>query len=298
MRGNHTPGETAACPSGSIPADAGEPSTSACSCAALRVYPRGCGGTFLVSRRWRCLAGLSPRMRGNRIRRSALFCDLGSIPADAGEPIRFALSPCFLRVYPRGCGGTTAAPYAVNIKRGLSPRMRGNLVRRRHHSSLSGSIPADAGEPSPRATHAVSKWVYPRGCGGTVPLECRTRSLRGLSPRMRGNQPRERRRYRRIGSIPADAGEPIWNSQYALVWRVYPRGCGGTRSRAWRDLVSRGLSPRMRGNHENIFEDGTVTGSIPADAGEPWCRSCPASKHRVYPRGCGGTTVLVRERLL
>ena len=59
-----------------------------------------------------------------------------------------------------------------------------------------------------------------------------------------------------LRSIPACAGEPSrpWRTQ--TVPMVYPRVCGGTRSRCC---------------------------PIPACAGEP------APNHRVYPRVCGGT---------
>ena len=53
-------------------------------------------------------------------------------------------------VYPRVCGGTSKARYASLAMAGLSPRVRGNpAFSRVSHYSL-GSIPACAGEPSPR----------------------------------------------------------------------------------------------------------------------------------------------------
>ena len=54
----------------------------------MRVYPRACGGTKPYPMRHRMSAGLSPRMRGNLIRRKKLPCFRGSIPAHAGEPPR------------------------------------------------------------------------------------------------------------------------------------------------------------------------------------------------------------------
>ena len=51
----------------------------------------------------------------------------------------------------------------------------------------------------------------------------------------------------------------------------------------------RGLSPRLRGNHNARFSNAPVYGSIPAPAGEPFgCRLCRL-KWPVYPRACGGT---------
>ena len=54
---------------------------------------------------------------------------VGSIPAGAGEPIS---TPMYRRpksVYPRGCGGAFASAFTARLERGLSPRVRGSLVR-------------------------------------------------------------------------------------------------------------------------------------------------------------------------
>ena len=76
-----------------------------------------------------------------------------------------------------------------------------------------------------------------------------------------------------------------------FLQRVYPRVCGGTQ-RFWiADTASRGLSPRMRGNHVSF--PGSLPGSrsIPAYAGEPrdWIAGMTAVV--VYPRVCGGTSL-------
>ena len=114
-------------PSGSIPACAGEPEPHGIVSGAWTVYPRVCGGTYDAIDADRFTVGLSPRVRGNRLR-----------------PAR---PPSGRRVYPRVCGGTCWTASAWRGTRGLSPRVRGN---RRHH--LRGkvpqrSIPACAGEP-------------------------------------------------------------------------------------------------------------------------------------------------------
>ena len=51
-------------------------------------------------------------------------------------------------VYPRVCGGTSLDFPAGPKKRGLSPRVRGNLRPVASETSNVGSIPACAGEPS------------------------------------------------------------------------------------------------------------------------------------------------------
>ena len=106
MRGNRPWRRRESCRCGSIPADAGEPTTSPGPSRPRRVYPRACGGTSGWDRSWEPFTGLSPRMRGNlRLRSSRNTCS-GSIPAHAGEP--------------------PATKKRGSYETGLSPRMRGN----------------------------------------------------------------------------------------------------------------------------------------------------------------------------
>ena len=70
---------------------------------------------------------------------------------------------------------------------GLSPRVRGNHDRVRGGRSADGSIPACAGEPSNDRRAGFLIRVYPRVCGGTNIAMAISRTIRGLSPRVRGN---------------------------------------------------------------------------------------------------------------
>ena len=72
-----------------------------------------------------------------------------------------------------------------------------------------------------------------------------------------------------IGSIPASAGEPRAKSVSPLSQQVYPRECGGTMNLCIFRVTNGGLSPRVRGNHNNGVMIGAHIGSIPASAGEP-----------------------------
>ena len=153
---------------GSIPACAGEPTTSYRLKSSARVYPRVCGGTPVAQMSREAYEGLSPRVRGNQkiaLRSAGLT---GSIPACAGEPFSGSCHPKSERVYPRVCGGTLTPGTRTLPSLGLSPRVRGNLVGggvwlwilglsprvRGNHRPQSasvarwGSIPACAGEPS------------------------------------------------------------------------------------------------------------------------------------------------------
>ena len=71
----------------------------------------------------------------------------GSIPAHAGEPMQKTMQYFMNMVYPRACGGTIRQILKGENDMGLSPRMRGNLVRMQARDHFFGSIPAHAGEP-------------------------------------------------------------------------------------------------------------------------------------------------------
>ena len=233
--------------------------------------------------------GLSPRVRGNRHDAEEQVAQVGSIPARAGEPILALSSGSTSSVYPRACGGTGPEPGETLPKIGLSPRVRGNRMLLCEQYWQTGSIPARAGEPSIRLQHRHSNPVYPRACGGTG-LRLATRTLqRGLSPRVRGNHPVAATISNPEGSIPARAGEPCANCSTASIPMVYPRACGGTHKLQSRAHRSKGLSPRVRGNHLSALPIPDTGRSIPARAGEPLISRHGDVLRRVYPRACGGT---------
>ena len=204
----------------------------------------------------------------------------------SGPPIR--PSP----VYPRACGGTDANIGIMPSEPGLSPRLRGN--------------------PSSLNWQTTISRVYPRACGGTTHMTPLRVSQVGLSPRLRGNRKRShqnfficglspRLRGNRIaathgnptfGSIPAPAGEPAIAKPDQIIQPVYPRACGGTKARILRGLSLEGLSPRLRGNHGWNGAADSERRSIPAPAGEPRTGGSRKCGRPVYPRACGGTSVL------
>ena len=139
---------------GSIPACAGEPVFGMLPYAAIKVYPRVCGGTnpYICCA---CISsGLSPRVRGNPNLQAAGNAALRSIPACAGEPNIICISYIVSEVYPRVCGGTALPSLRPCRGRGLSPRVRGNLFPFTDYDSGWRSIPACAGEPRPCAGEA------------------------------------------------------------------------------------------------------------------------------------------------
>ena len=236
------------------------------------VYPRACGGTgfgggVLVGK-----AGLSPRVRGNRSTPSDACICWGSIPARAGEPVGAAAGALHRRVYPRACGGTQSIDNYSHNPWGLSPRVRGNRIAvnlavrdvgsipaRAGEPALDdlddagdGSIPARAGEPAAYEQRRLQSEVYPRACGGTRASSARANSLDGLSPRVRGNPCRTSHLSNPGGSIPARAGEPAMRIPIQRSVTVYPRACGGTPKQYYSRTSTTGLSPRVRGNPQQV----------------------------------------------
>ena len=273
----------------SIPACAGEPRRLRRQPPSATVYPRVCGGTSAVRALNDTAPGLSPRVRGNRRAGCWYGMRRRSIPACAGEPTATRSSQCLPKVYPRVCGGTAAEFVEPQNDKGLSPRVRGNHKPRAAAEAAERSIPACAGEPFPASPNGPTARVYPRVCGGTPPGGWRIRTLRGLSPRVRGNRVPPLHQPGRRRSIPACAGEPPALDEHCGDMEVYPRVCGGTTICACLGYCITGLSPRVRGNPSSSSWVIATTGSIPACAGEPRRgRRCHPSPG-VYPRVCGGT---------
>ena len=171
---------------GSIPACAGNPWRMGRKEAWMRSIP-ACAGNPSRCFALTLLKRSIPACAGERSFSTFKAMALRSIPACAGEPWQSRTTQISVKVYPRVCGGTFWTSIGNYSRKGLSPRVRGNLTRFLLEPFLVRSIPACAGEPATKAVAALRNEVYPRVCGGTglgklVPL-----LLGGLSPRVRGN---------------------------------------------------------------------------------------------------------------
>ena len=294
----------------SIPACTGEPLILDLRQGLREVYPRVYGGTIRYSAHKSAVPGLSPRVRGNRRRRELHGACPWSIPACTGEPLPWLVRPAPAKVYPRVYGGTLCIKSEYQNTRGLSPRVRGNLLRVGVRAHVEGSIPACTGEPRRACLVDCRHGVYPRVYGGTRDVWAYIATRQGLSPRVRGNLKIRRSPPCSPWSIPACTGEPGTGRSLGTIctvyprvyggtsrrcagnvsaWAVYPRVYGGTvatRLRAWRPS---GLSPRVRGNHHFPVVGAQRVGSIPACTGEPGVFQARVVIGMVYPRVYGGT---------
>ena len=68
---------------------------------------------------------------------------------------------------------------------------------------------------------------------------------------------------------------------------VYPRECGAAGPADPPRVLARGLSPRVRGSHNDSAATFQPLGSIPASAGQPSARGAGSRPSPVYPRECG-----------
>ena len=287
VRGIHAPGAPAYLPLGSIPACAGNPAHPQLQSEAKRVHPRVCGESHPMHREPSPGEGPSPRVRG------IPGCDgergrgVGSIPACAGNP---APTPRTLRspgVHPRVCGESSRPSPGRPSRRGPSPRVRGIHVRRERDQVASGSIPACAGNPSPRMPASTAIWVHPRVCGES-PVESGDRVyMSGPSPRVRGILLRTVPCLTHLGSIPACAGNPSTGRARGRTWRVHPRVCGESALPDAVDDLARGPSPRVRGILPADRRRSTSARSIPACAGNPLRTPRRPGGFWVHPRVCG-----------
>ena len=256
-------------PPGSIPARAGEPPPCCPGIRSTGVYPRPCGGAAESVLPYRCSGGLSPPVRGSRLRDVRRLAEQRSIPARAGEPPLRARGMISVGVYPRPCGGAVGYFSIHSPSKGLSPPVRGSHYDVIIGEHTMGSIPARAGEPGTCRPSSCSTGVYPRPCGGAVMAISVCSSPNGLSPPVRGSRKITQDGKKVRGSIPARAGEPEPWQAIVLYDAVYPRPCGGADGKFRRYVTEAGLSPPVRGSLDVLFYRRGPGRSIPARAGEP-----------------------------
>ena len=249
-----------------------------------------CGGAANCRRCRPRFAGSIPACAGKPWRDCREPTAQGSIPACAGEPQCSADRIRAIAGSIPACAGEPRRHAETRFRRhsGPSPRVRGSLAEDQHFASLAGPSPRVRGSRRPRrlcrgAGRFIPACAGERTTAGSATLDVgsspRVRGSRlagdlvgvdqsGPSPRVRGSL-RRKRSDRRVGSIPACAGEPT--PTYLAIWEIgsIPACAGEPINPARHGHRCAGPSPRVRGSRAPQRGDSTSQGSIPACAGEP-----------------------------
>ncbi len=278
---------------GSIPALTGKPTGLPRLPVQVRVYPRAYGETAAAREADVQRQGLSPRLRGNHSKPAGGKSGKRSIPALTGKPAPALRGARRSEVYPRAYGETQKLIQDNISNTGLSPRLRGNQILGAVLPAPRGSIPALTGKPpASQPAHGLRR-VYPRAYGETRDTSVPLLAVMGLSPRLRGNPHTSRRHPDEVGSIPALTGKPHSGKLSVEEWQVYPRAYGETVPAFLRREVHGGLSPRLRGNQQQLLPQPFRLGSIPALTGKPVSTAMMSRQLGVYPRAYGETATYV-----
>ena len=233
---------------GSIPTPVGKPGIFGGGIPGSEVYPHACGETRVCDHSGKTLPGLSPRLWGNRLMRWPGYGYLGSIPTPVGKPSVICVVSHNIRVYPHACGETPQFCIFRNSRRGLSPRLWGNLKSLLTIPCRNRSIPTPVGKPSCILFRMRGFGVYPHACGETFQKELVAGGSTGLSPRLWGNHTLNSCSLSVSRSIPTPVGKPLAFGNIRTVPRVYPHACGETLARVGGVRFLCGLSPRLWGN--------------------------------------------------
>ncbi len=172
-------------------------------------HPRVCGEHQNFRMRSVGCAGSSPRVRGTpwcvRVRGDGV----GIIPACAGNTIWLIRAPYTDRDHPRVCGEHYGRYSLPTASVGSSPRVRGTPTAVPTSRRRLGIIPACAGNTLALFVACVLERDHPRVCGEHPPLFHLRLAGSGSSPRVRGTLYGLWTCCRRVGIIPACAGNTI-----------------------------------------------------------------------------------------
>ena len=150
-----------------------------------------------------------------------------------------------------------------------------------------GIIPALAGNTCRAARVGFRTRDHPRACGEHRAAGLEAALPPGSSPRLRGTRCRRCRLPRRLGIIPALAGNTSDPFCKTSVRRDHPRACGEhKRSGRHRDGTP-GSSPRLRGTRSPSPIGWWCGRIIPALAGNTPVSPLMSVILRDHPRACG-----------
>ena len=215
---------------GSIPASAGNPSSSASGKPGDQVDPRERGESMTTRPVCSVAEGRSPRARGILQHDPDPEGPARSIPASAGNPCVLRRHREVVGVDPRERGESMAKRDRALPLPGRSPRARGIPLEDEDEDLVLRSIPASAGNPTTASAPPPPAWVNPRERGESVGEGDEIPCGVGRSPRARGIQAISILPAAASGSIPASAGNPRHVNAARKLVGVDPRERGESRN--------------------------------------------------------------------
>ena len=173
----------------------------------IRDHPRSRGGNRHAHGIEPLCWGPSPLARGKRNAPIRHGHRTGTIPARAGETRSRCGAGRGCRDHPRSRGGNCCATRGRCWPQGPSPLARGKHVPDAALAVDAGTIPARAGETVAQLAGDAGLRDHPRSRGGNSINETGKYVGKGPSPLARGKRSEGTNRERRLGTIPARAGE-------------------------------------------------------------------------------------------
>ena len=273
---------------GIIPAHAGNTLRSRRTAQHTRDHPRTCGEHAALNVEALAAAGSSPHMRGTQPTENARHPRSGIIPAHAGNTAAWlsksrhaagssphmrgtpSAPPRTLKRYgdhPRTCGEHVIVRLGVCGHWGSSPHMRGTPCEPGVLNTLSGIIPAHAGNTWTNSMICRAGRDHPRTCGEHGQDGARERRAKGSSPHMRGTLKCLMRVSGSRRIIPAHAGNTLDIISLYEAYGDHPRTCGEHFFSSACNRIRGGSSPHMRGTLVVGGRVGYAEGIIPAHAG-------------------------------
>ena len=237
----------AVCAAGIIPACAGNTPSAAVGGSRIWDHPRVCGEHYVDSAINPTYAGSSPRVRGTPVHGVEQISRGGIIPACAGNTRVVEVAAGLVGDHPRVCGEHCAVSFAWAASVGSSPRVRGTQCERQFIAAVLGIIPACAGNTIWLIRAPYTDRDHPRVCGEHYGRYSLPTASVGSSPRVRGTPTAVPTSRRRLGIIPACAGNTLALFVACVLERDHPRVCGEHPPLFHLRLAGSGSSPRVRG---------------------------------------------------
>ena len=185
------------------------------------------------------------------------------------------------------CGEHTLALLRLFSDWGSSPRVRGTPPFRLSCPTLTGIIPACAGNTRVRRWPTTRRRDHPRVCGEHEALLTPQFADQGSSPRVRGTPGSPAPRCPGAGIIPACAGNTPTPVRNPVRTGDHPRVCGEHEAAQYRVRIIEGSSPRVRGTRDAVVGAEVDRGIIPACAGNTSVSLRRRAQSWDHPRVCG-----------